>query len=383
MRKRALAAIAAAVILTGCGSATRSVTPESNNPTSLVSQTPTSSPTPSSAAAVTIVLSGELFFQDATWKAAQTDAGGADSEYNFAAQLGGVKDIVSEATVAICHNEVPIAAQGRPVSGFPAYSVPHQVATAIADTGFDICTVNSEHSLDHGLAGLDATVTALRDRGVATAGAYRSAKESQLPNLIDVDGVKVAVVSGTESRGSSALPTDKLWAVDMMNADAMIAQARAARDAGAQIVVAAMHAGSEYTSTPSKNQQTIAAKLAAAPEIDVVYGHGAHAVQPIVSMNGTWVLYGLGTLVAQPSADKPVMNESILARVTFTPDKLGYSVSSVGYLPTVIDTSTEKKTLRVMLTKDALAAGGNPAKYQDSLERIQSVVGSPSGLTVL
>lgn len=387
MRRWLVAVIVASFGLSGCGSATVAATPASNSPTSLATATArasasrTPSPTSSAGSTLTVVLTGELFWQDLTWVGAQRDAEGTDATYNFAPTLDGVKKLVSGASLAVCHEEVPIAATGANPSGFPAYSVPAQVAPAIKATGFDLCTTTSDHTLDKGVDGAATTLTQLGAAGVVTAGSYRTRDEASRPVIVEVDGVRIGIVTGTENRGSAPLSADTSWVVDMLNADTMIARAKAARAAGAQIVIAMMHAGQDGTTAPTEKQKTIADKLTKSSEIDLVYGVGAHTVQPITKLNGTWVLYGLGDLVAQPPADRTTAFESVIARATFTRSTSGYTVSKLEYFPTTTSVYSSGRPIRVRLTSDAIAAGGDTSGLKESQERVESAVGSVDGLT--
>ncbi len=387
MRSRWLGGLlAATVCLAGCASATVSSVPEQNNPTNIARPTtaPTSarSSTPSAGAPLTVLLSGEMLWQDPIWLGAEKDAAGTGAEFDFAPLLAGIKPTIAAASLAVCHQEVPIAAPGGPYLGFPSYSVPPQIVPAIKDAGFDVCTLNSERALDQGLPGLDRTLVGFRSGGLITVGAYRTQAESRQSAIVAAQGVRIAFISGTESRGAARGTAENGWAVAMLNADDMIQRAKAARAAGAQIVIAAMHAGQEYTTAPTEQQRAVAAKLAAAAEIDVIYGHHAHTVQPAVKVNGKWVFYGLGNLLAQPAAERVGGYESILVRLTFAPKQGGgFVVSKAEYLPTITSQYSPGNPARVHLTKQALASGGDSKVLTASLERVRSAVANPGGLT--
>lgn len=387
MRRRWLGTLLAATLaLAGCASATVSGAPEQNRPTHI--RTPSTAPTTGQSSAppptgpLTVVLTGEMLWQDQIWLGAEKDAAGTGAEFDFAPLMAGIKPVVSGASVAVCHQEVPIAAAGGPYLGFPSYSVPPQVAPAIKDAGFDVCTMNSERALDQGLPGLDRTLVGFRTAGLVTVGTYRTQAEAQQPAIVTVQGVKVAFISGTESRGTARIAADKGWAVAMLNADEMIQRAKAARAAGAQIVIAAMHSGQEYVTVPSEQQRSVAAKLTAAPEIDVVYGHHAHTVQPAAKVNDKWVFYGLGNLLAQPAAERLGGYESIIVRLTFAPKQGGgFTVGKAEYLPTITSHYSPGNPVRVQLTKQALASGGDSRSLNASLERIRNAVGNTEGLS--
>src|SRR5215218_6204691 len=59
------------------------------------------------------------------------------------------------------------------------------------------------------------------------------------------------------------------------------ADARAARARGADMVVVALHWGSEYVHEPTAVQRRLARRLLMGPDIDLLYGHHAHVVQPV------------------------------------------------------------------------------------------------------
>ena len=85
----------------------------------------------------------------------------------------------------------------------------------------------------------------------------------------------------------------------MWDARNLIAQARAARRAGADIVIVKYHGGSEYVAMPNPQQVALARALTASPYVDLVVGEHAHVVQPITKVNGKWVVYGMGNAIAQ------------------------------------------------------------------------------------
>ncbi len=384
MRRSIVALLVAVVGLSGCGSATVAVTPAKNSPTSLTTAaaTPSAGASASSTAAgdaVTIALTGSLFWQDITWVSAKQDAEGDAATYNFSPMLEGVKSVLSDSALAVCHQEVPIAQSAQVASGFPSYAVPPEVVAAISGSGFDACTLNSAHTLDKGVSGVTTTVAAMRAGGILTAGAYKTRSEASTPVIATAAGVKVAIVSGTEFSGS--VPADQAWVMDTLNAETMIAKAKAARAAGAQIVIAAMNAGANKTVKPTGTQTQIADALTKAPEIDLVFGHGSNVVQPITKVNGKWVLYGLGNLVAQPPSSQRSGFESVIAKATFTPSGAGYTVKSLDYYPTTTSVYSTGHPVRVQLTSQALAAGGDTAGLRESLERVTAAIGTTEGLT--
>ena len=98
----------------------------------------------------------------------------------------------------------------------------------------------------------------------------------------------------------------------------MVADAAAARQRGAEVVVVALQWGDEYEHEPNAQQQQVAPVLAQSPDIDILIGHHAHVVQPIEKIGKTWVVYGLGNLVAAHATPGDANDEGLLVRFAFT-----------------------------------------------------------------
>jgi poly-gamma-glutamate capsule biosynthesis protein CapA/YwtB (metallophosphatase superfamily) len=115
----------------------------------------------------------------------------------------------------------------------------------------------------------------------------------------------------------------------------MLAEATRARAAGAEVVIASVHCCTESQPDPSPAQTAIAAALLASPDVDLVLGHHAHAVQRIEQMHGKWMTYGLGNHIAQQA--RPATYNSVIARLAFTRDRTGhYTVTTAEAIPTHI-----------------------------------------------
>ena len=85
-------------------------------------------------------------------------------------------------------------------------------------------------------------------------------------------------------------------------AKAIIADARDARDAGADAVIVNIHWGTEYASRPNGSQRAVAKRLTDTKVITAVVGQGPHVVQPIDRVNGKYVVFSEGNLVSNQSA---------------------------------------------------------------------------------
>ncbi|MFJ7266115.1 CapA family protein [Streptomyces sp. NPDC099050] len=282
-------------------------------------------PAPPAGKAFTLVGTGDIIPYPSIIQRAADDSA-AKGGHDFRKILAGVKPVVSAADLAICHHEIPYGRPGGPYTGYPLFKAPHQLADALKDTGYDSCSTASNHTLDDGYDGLVRVLDHLDRVGIRHVGSARGPEEAKAPALLEAGGAKVAQLDYTYGTNGIPLPADKPWAVNLIDPARIIADARAARAAGANVVVLSVHWGSEWQTAPDKQQLELARTLTASraadglPDIDLILGTHNHVPQPYEKVNGTWVVYGMGDQVASfYEADKARGNMSSVPRFTFAP----------------------------------------------------------------
>src|SRR4051812_36855702 len=309
---------------------------------------------------VSVLMSGDLLWHDTVWESAHEDAvsRGERQRFDFDPMLAAMKPIVQRADIAICHEEVPFATDDDHLSSYPVFAAPPEVAPWIASMGWDACTTDSNHSIDQGVSGLVRTATLLEKAGVRHVGTFRSPAERRKPVILTTaQGVKVGIVGGTYSLNGFTLPPDQRWAVSMWNADNLIAQAKAAKAAGADIVLVHYHGGDEYSRLPNAQQAALVRRLTASPAVDLVFAEHAHVVQPITRVNGKWVVYGMGNMVGQSDPAYPRAYEGISVRFTFSEARHGFAVTRAAYIPTSWNVYSPGHPIRVRPVVASLAHG--------------------------
>lgn len=287
-----------------------------------------------------MVAAGDLLVHPPLTEQAARDARDAGrSGHDFTQVLAAVRDRVSGADLAICHMETPLAEPDGPFTGYPIFSVPPSLADAAAWAGFDTCSTASNHSLDTGMEGVIRTLDNLDRVGLRHTGTARSAEEAARPNVIDVSGVQVGHLSYTFSFNGIPLPEGRPWAANLIDRDAILAEARRAREHGAEIVILSVQWGTEYQNAPDVGQLGLARELLASPDIDLIIGHHAHVVQPFEKIDGKWVAYGLGNLTARfPDGSPENTQDSVVPEFTFTRTESGrWEVTEVTVLPVFME----------------------------------------------
>jgi poly-gamma-glutamate synthesis protein (capsule biosynthesis protein) len=332
-----------------------------------------------------MAFSGDVLIHSGVWKAADTGAG-----YDFSPMLAPVATQLSAADVAICHLEVTLARPEDALSSYPRFRAPRELAANLASAGFDGCSVASNHALDFGEQGVGATLTALDEAGLQHAGTARTPEEDAHPALYDVDGIAVAQLSYAYGFNGFVEPAEKPWLVDQIDPAVILADAQAARAAGAELVIVSMHWGNEYTHGVVEAQQTVADALAAAPgTVDLIVGHHAHVVQPISKVGDMWVVWGMGNMLSSnaPGCCTAEATDGVI--VTVTVGDLGATRRDPGIKGvTFTPTWNERTTYRVLPAAETLATGTVPpdlaaalrTSYERTFGHILSLGGADFGV---
>jgi poly-gamma-glutamate synthesis protein (capsule biosynthesis protein) len=335
-----------------------------------------SAPSAADSRGFTLVASGDVLPHGRIVDRARFDAGGWG--YDFAPMLSGIRPVVAGADLALCHMQTVFGVDGD-YSGHPAFRSPPQVAQGLAAAGYDGCSTASDHSLDDGAQGITRTLDALDRAGVRHAGTARAEAEARAVTLYQAGPAKVAHLAYTQDTGGRATPPGQPWAVDVIDQEQILADARAAREAGADVVVVSLHWGTEWQDEPDRRQLALAKELTAAatrgrPDIDLILGTHAHVPQAYEKVNGTWVVYGMGDQIAgQPKnragAADPRGNRSTLGRFTFAPPARPgerWQVTKAEFVPQLFDIDAG----RAVNLNQAIAHGADLRGMRDRIRQV-------------
>lgn len=274
--------------------------------------------------------------------------------YDFDPLWGELDPWVQGADLAICHMEVPVAPPGTGLSGYPVFAGPKELVDALHDQGWDGCSTASNHSMDKGFSGITATLDAFDEVRMGAVGTARSAEEGASAQYYKVRSgsrtIVVAQISYAFSLNGFSTPSGKPWAANTFdathaNVQPILDAAQAARDNGADVVVASVHCCVEYITQPTAAQREIAKTIAESGLVDLYIGHHAHVPQPIELLpggptgDGMWVAYGLGNYISNQDANccVPQTSNGIFLTATFTVDLDDKVSVGVEWTPITVD----------------------------------------------
>lgn len=246
-----------------------------------------------------------LFVGDAMQHQAQLDKAkelGGGKEYDYSDCFTLIAPQVTAADYAVCNLEVPLGG-GPTYSGYPCFSAPDSFAQALKDAGFDMFLTANNHCLDRRDKAARRTLSALDSLHLDHIGTYSDSTDrlKKVPFIKDINGFKVGFLNYTY--GTNGIPPQDGIEVAMIERDRIADEIKKTREAGAEIVVVAMHWGIEYVLLPNKYQTDLADFLVD-QGVDLIIGGHPHVIQPMEirhnARDGKDVLlvYSLGNFIS-------------------------------------------------------------------------------------
>lgn len=263
-----------------------------------------------------------LFVGDVMQHQAQLDkakAAGNNARYDYTDYFALIAPEIKAADYAVCNLEVPLGG-GPDYSGYPNFSAPDSYAEAVRDAGFDMFLTANNHTLDRHAKAAARTLAALDRMGVDHVGTYsdKNEREQLVPFIKDINGIKIGFLNYTY--GTNGIEPDNGFEVSLIDKDKIAEEIGKTRDAGAEIIVVAMHWGLEYVMRENEHQRDLADFLID-NGVDLVIGSHPHVVQPMeVRYNekegkNVLVVFSLGNLISNMSAAETTGGALVRARV--------------------------------------------------------------------
>lgn len=246
-----------------------------------------------------------LFVGDAMQHQGQLDqakAEGKGNGYDYSACFSLIAPDITAADYAVVNLEVPLGG-GPDYSGYPCFSAPDSYAEALVDAGFDMMLTANNHCLDRRDKGARATLDALDRIGVDHIGTYRNREErdSLLPFIRTINGIRIGFLNYTY--GTNGIEPRDGAEVSLIDRDRMAREIKATREAGAEILVVAIHWGIEYVLLENASQRDIADFLVD-QGVDLIIGGHPHVIQPMKVVRNekedkdVLVVYSLGNFIS-------------------------------------------------------------------------------------
>jgi poly-gamma-glutamate capsule biosynthesis protein CapA/YwtB (metallophosphatase superfamily) len=210
--------------------------------------------------------------------------------------LANVAQTLSRADIAIGNLECALATSGDAIAGKPYTFRAHPRVLRVLKGRFDALALSNNHSGDYGPQALLETMQRLEHGGIRHFGAGRNLAEAHAPLWFERRGLRIALLGYDEflprAFEAGADRPGVAWSED----DHVVGDIRAARAAGADLVIPFMHWGWEGEPQPGERQRELARRMIDAGA-DVVVGGHPHVTQGAEYYRGKLIVYSLGNFV--------------------------------------------------------------------------------------
>lgn len=258
----------------------------------------------------------------------------ADGSYDYLPIMKDFLPIFKAADIRFCND--PILNGGAPygISGYPKFNSPTEFVRDMGRLGCNLVNTASNHSFDKSQGAITASVNAWSNipNMLAVAGENRSSAEHDAVHYFTVKGVKFAFLAYTTYSNNDA-PAQNDYGVNIFSQTFATNQINTAKSNGAQVIIASMRWGTEY-STSVNAEQKADAQFLADQGVNLILGHGSHELQPVQQLTGasgnkTTIWYSLGNFINTQEPAETLFNG--LAVIDF--DTKSQQISAMSYLP--------------------------------------------------
>ncbi len=213
---------------------------------------------------------------------------------------GDLLPVLRQSDLRIANLECPLFAGESPVwkSGSVLKGDVNHVKGLTA-LPFEVVTLGNNHVFDHGVEAFKKTLEVLNDHGIKTVGAGLSPKDAKNPLIIDLNKIRLAIISFSEGEDLTAAlngPGVFGWEVDEVIS--IIDQIRGSVDH----IIVICHCGVEYIPFPPPYVAEAFQQIADSGA-DLVIGHHPHVPQGIQIFHNTPICYSLGNFVFYQETD--------------------------------------------------------------------------------
>jgi poly-gamma-glutamate synthesis protein (capsule biosynthesis protein) len=206
-----------------------------------------------------------------------------------------VRNLMSGADLAMVNLEGPAPVKSSYHTSGMLFTFNQAYLSGLKNAGIDVVSLANNHVGNAGRQGMRETTAALDNIGIAHAGLGANDTAARAPAMFTVQGVRVAFLA-YDSIAPSYWAGPNLEGSAKMAADQTLSDIKAAKAAGAQVVIVYPHWGTEYHTTPTASERTWAHKMIDAGA-DVIIGNHVHYVAAMEVYKGKPIWYALGNFV--------------------------------------------------------------------------------------
>lgn len=230
------------------------------------------------------------------------DAKQSDGSYDFKPMFEYIKPISSKYDLVYYNQETILGGASLGYSSYPRFNSPQEVGDAFIDAGFNMVSLATNHTMDKGEKGVINSVNYWKTKKdkVVYSGQWISSeeREQEVSQIYEKNGIKYAFLSYTTWINGLETPSGKEYLNNVYSPEKAAADIQKVKDK-ADVIIVAMHWGTEYSLGVNDKQDEIANYLSDLG-VNIIIGSHPHVVEPVEYINNgkTFVIYSLGNFIS-------------------------------------------------------------------------------------
>lgn len=231
------------------------------------------------------------------------DQQGRSFEYPFEK----VRDLLIQGDIVFFNLETPITDSTHSLYAYPngkyILKTPTKFIESIKYAGFNMANLANNHMMDFYERGLDDTMALLDEAGIVYSGAGRNLEEARKPAMMEVKGLKTAMLGYTDMAELvfagepyfEFVARENKHGVAPRKMEYILEDVGKIRDS-VDLVIVSLHWGVEETFTITKEMVEFAHTLIDSG-VDIILGHHPHQFQGMEIYNGKPIIYSMGNFI--------------------------------------------------------------------------------------
>lgn len=260
--------------------------------------------------------------------------------YDFSYVFDDIEYYIKSSSITVANLETTFAGEDLGYSNYPRFNTPDALAYNLKKLGVDVVSTAGNHSLDYGFDGLSRTIDTLNSADISHVGTYKTQEERDTVVFKYVKGIKIAFLNYAYGTNGISIPSDKTFCINLIDKDLIKKDIEVAKSQNADMIVASVHWGTEYSTVPNDTQNELADFLFQ-NGVNVILGTHPHVLQKMEKRTVTledgstqdgFVIYSLGNFISDQNAANTRSSIILNLQITKHTDNT-ITIDNVSYTP--------------------------------------------------
>ena len=261
-------------------------------------------------------------------------------KYDFSYVFDDINHYIKNSDITVANLETTFAGEDKGYSNYPRFNTPDALAYNLKKLGVDVISTAGNHSLDYGFDGLSRTIDVLNLADISHVGTYKTQEERDTIVFKYVKGIKIAFINYAYGTNGITIPSDKTFCINLIDKDLIKKDIENAKSQNADMIVASIHWGIEYSTVPNDTQNELADFLFQ-NGVNIILGTHPHVLQKmekrtVTLEDGTtqdgFIIYSLGNFISDQNAKNTRTSIILDLKITKHADN-SISIDEVNYTP--------------------------------------------------